>query len=80
MTRRSPSALKRKAASFIAEISEAELACRIAEAVLGLKRPPGQTAEQAMDGMDDAGLAFRHAARVAMDYWRECLNRGSVPS
>jgi uncharacterized membrane protein len=60
----------------IAEISEAELACRMGEAMLGMKRPPGLTAEQALDTVsDDARDALRQAARAAMEYWRECIEQ-----
>ena len=60
----------------IAEISEAELAVRIGEAMLGMERPPGLTAEQTLDtGADDACDALRRAARAAMEYWRECIEQ-----
>ncbi len=60
----------------IAEISEAELAVRIGEAMLGMERPAGLTAEQALDTVsDDARDAIRQAARAAMEYWRECIEQ-----
>lgn len=59
---------------YIAPISEAELAIRMCEASYGLKRPPGLTAAQALDAMeDDSRDGWRRAAQAAMEYWRECI-------
>lgn len=61
--------------STVAEISEAELAVRMCEANYGIRRPPGSTAEQALDNMDqEVRLAWRRSAQAAMNYWRECIS------
>lgn len=71
----------RERAALIAEINESELTARMIEAAASLKRPEGLTAEQALGIADDVVVArYRKAARAAMDYWRECINNGSVPS
>jgi hypothetical protein len=74
--------LKKKViAKLIAPISEAELAVRMCEASNNLKRPPGRTAAQALDAMeDDSRNGWRRAARAAMDYWRECIEGAQRPS
>ncbi len=60
----------------IAEISEAELACRMCDAACQIPRPAYLTAEQALDAMgDESGNAWRRAARAAMEYWRECIEQ-----
>ncbi len=62
----------------IAEISEAELACRMCEASYRglLERPSGLTAEQALDAMEpEVRNGWRRAARAAMEYWRECIEQ-----
>lgn len=67
-------ALTKSHTKYIAPISEAELACRIAEAAVGIKRKPGLSAEEAIATMPhDWGPAFRNAARAAMEYWSECI-------
>lgn len=74
-------AVKRKTAALIAEIDEAELAVRILEAFLWIKRPPGTTAEQALKtGHITTCNGARNAALAAMKYITECVNRGSQPS
>jgi hypothetical protein len=68
-------ALARKLVS-ITEISEAELAVRMCEASYQLRRPPGSTAEQALDAMEpESRNGWRRAARTAMEYWRECIEQ-----
>ena len=68
--------LEKIATKFITPISEAELAVRMCEASYRLKRPPGATAEQALDAMDDESRGdWRRAARAAMEYWRECIEQ-----
>jgi hypothetical protein len=64
---------------FIAEIDEAELACRIAEGVLGLRRPDGATACEAVDGVSN-DADWRSGARMALQYITECINEAKVPS
>jgi hypothetical protein len=59
---------------FISPISEAELACRIIEAVARIRRPAGSTPEQCLDSMDaEDRTRWRAAAVAAMEYWRECI-------
>ncbi len=60
----------------IAEISEGELAIRICEAINHAKRPPGSTAAQVLNAMDNESRdAWRRGARAAMEYWRECIEQ-----
>jgi hypothetical protein len=74
-------ALEKAKARYIAPIDEAELAVRICEAQNGLKRPPGSTARQALDGMEPKSRnAYRNAARAAMTYWKECIDGANRPS
>ena len=61
-------------AKYVTTIDEAELACRILEAAGEVKRPPGLTAQQALDTMDKVDKnTGRRAARAAMKYWNECI-------
>jgi hypothetical protein len=65
----------------VAEISEAEIAVRIMEGLLGMHRPSGATAEEALAGMpSDSRDGARRAARNAMDYIRECVSKARIPS
>ncbi len=67
-------------ARYVAPISEAELACRILEAMMEkeqgkpVPRPEGLTADQALAIMDpmmrEMALAAAHAC---MTYWAECI-------
>lgn len=70
---------KPKVQRFMAEIDETELACRIMEATLDIKRPKGTTAEQAFAGLtpelSKEAQYFRQGARAAMLYWVECLQK-----
>lgn len=69
------SALAKAKAKYIAPIEEAELAVRICEAMNGMRRPPGSTAAQALDGMEpESRNVYRNAARAAMAYWKECID------
>jgi len=63
---------RNKPSKYVAEIDEAELAVRMVEAAIGLKRPPGATARETLADAD-WGPAFERAARAAMEYWQECL-------
>lgn len=66
---------------FVAQIDEGELAIRMAEAAIGMKRPPGMTQAEVLDAFPtDWGEAFHRAARAAMVYWKECLDAARVPS
>jgi hypothetical protein len=70
---------KKAALAYVVEISEAELAVRMCEANYSLTRPPGCTSQEALDAMDaDVSAAWQRSARAAMDYWRECIEAGSV--
>ncbi|WP_316205774.1 hypothetical protein [Bradyrhizobium sp. SZCCHNS1012] len=65
---------KTKVSRTVAAVSEAELALRLVEAIHGIKRLPGLTAEQALATMPDATQArWQKAARAAMTYWFECI-------
>lgn len=66
---------------FVAEINEGELAVRMAEAAIGIKRPPGKSFEECLESFPaDWGDAFHRAARAAMEYWGECIEAGRKPS
>lgn len=72
---------KRKVASLIAEVNQHELACRILEGAMGLKRPAGVTAIQALSELDDQARAGMYqAAENAARYICECVGDGKVPS
>lgn len=61
---------------FVAEMSEAEMACRIAESVLGVVRPEGASAEEVMDCLhDDSRETWLNAAKVAFAYFKECIEK-----
>lgn len=38
---------------FVFEVDQHELACRIAEAQMGIDRPPGQSAKEALAGLQE---------------------------
>ena len=60
----------------IATIDPVELAIRMCEASYNLKRPPGLTARQALNAMeDDSRDGWTRAANAAMEYWRECIQQ-----
>lgn len=74
-------AKKKSKALFFGEVSESELAIRMAEASYGLRRPTGSTAAQALDAMEDESReGWCRAARAAMEYWQECIGNASQPS
>lgn len=67
-------------ARYIAPISEAEIACRILEAMMEVEqgkpvpRPQGYTAEQALAITDPIMRDMASAAaRSVMTYWAECI-------
>lgn len=65
----------------ITAIDEGELAVRMAEAAIGMKRNPKWATEEALANFPaDWGDGFLRAARAAMDYWRECLEKAQQPS
>jgi hypothetical protein len=66
---------------FTVEISEAEMAVRLAEAILGLGRPPGKSAKEAVDSMPEGAREnFLNGARAAMLYLQECVDNGTEVS
>lgn len=68
-------ALKKANAKYIAAIDEGELAIRMAEAALNMRRPPGMTTAEVLAAFPaDWGQAFHDAARAAMIYWSECID------
>jgi hypothetical protein len=81
VTEHSPDTLAKAKTKYIAPIDGEELAARMAEATLGLKRPPGKSATEALDSAPaDWGFAFRRGAKAAMDYWRECIEAANRTS
>jgi len=62
-----------------AEIETAELTLRIAESCLGMKRPPGMSAEDALAQLRAAEpehiAGFDRAAFRAAEYFIECINK-----
>jgi hypothetical protein len=62
----------RNPARYLVAIEEDEMVCRLLEGFLGLRRPEGQTAIEALKGIDDETLMnARRAVRKLMDYWRD---------
>lgn len=63
---------------MLAEIDLQELTLRIAEACLGLKRPPELSAKDALDQLrssnPDIVAGFDKAAVRAAEYLTECIN------
>lgn len=72
---------KRRSLAFVSEIDPYELAVRLVEAEMGMKRPSHMTPKQVLDGQTEE---FRntalHMARVAAEYIAECINAGRAPS
>lgn len=75
---------KAKRTLTLIEIPRDELACRIAEASMGLSRPLGFSVAQAFAQMDlvDPGQSarWRRAADRAVAYVHECIAAGVQPS
>lgn len=72
---------QQKVHRLIAEIDPAELACRILEGAMGIKRPPGATALQSLSTLDEeARVGMYRAAENAARYIAECIDGGKVPS
>jgi hypothetical protein len=68
-------------AKYIIEIDEKELAIRMAEAAIEIKRPIGKSVQQCLDSFPaDWGEAFLRAAKAAMNYWSECIDDASQRS
>lgn len=66
------------------EIPRDELACRIAEKCVGMKRPAGTSATEALAQLEaefpDIVAAWRASADAAVLYFYECVNAGKQPS
>lgn len=74
-------AMDKAKAKYIAPISEGELAIRMAEAAIGMKRPAGKSVDECLASFPaDWGQAFQRAARAAMTYWGECIDGANQPS
>lgn len=65
--------------TFVAEINGDELACRIAENCMGITRPEGKTAKEAMDELrrqfPDVVGGFYLAVEAAALYLGECMEK-----
>ncbi len=56
------------------QVNQIELACRIMETCVGIKRPPGKTASEAMrDVPTEHRITFVKAADAAIAYLMECV-------
>jgi hypothetical protein len=77
-------AAKAKSMVLAVEIPRHELACRIAEASIGLKRPPGVTAIEALAQLravePDTVASFYRVADRAVLFFHECVNAGKAPN
>lgn len=63
---------------LVAEIDGHELACIIAEQSIGITRPAGKTAQEAMQGFDeDTRKGFYKAAWAAASYVSECITKAA---
>lgn len=85
MTTRENNFAEKCRTKYIAPVSEAELACRIIEAMMAVEngtpipRPAGFTAEQALAVTDPVMREMAsHAARAAMTYWAECISNANA--
>lgn len=74
-------AIRERTAALVVEIDSAELAVRIGEAMMGVKRPVGATAAQTLDGTEpDMRAMLMEAAAAAAGFLLECVNAGNAPS
>lgn len=80
-------AARRKAFSFVAEISADELALRLMQIGIGMKAPPGTDATAVLNAAERAwpsdmvtNFPFRRMAVASIEYLRECVERGQQPS
>jgi len=63
---------------MVCEICQAELALRIAEAILDLDRPQGKTPDECLAYFDETNRQlFLNAATNAMDYIAQCMAKGT---
>lgn len=75
-----PEIKDRAAKKFFVHISEAELACRICEAVLDIERPEGIRAAAILDSMDEESQdTWIRAANAVMEYFKECIMDAAEP-
>ena len=75
------SAIRDRTAALVVEIDSAELAVRIGEAMMGVKRPEGATAVETLDGTEpDVRAMLMEGAAAAAGFLLECVNAGKVPS
>lgn len=64
--------------AFIVEVDPHELACLILEGAMGIKRPDGQSAYEALQAVDDEARAGLYkAAENATAYLKQCFDKGS---
>ncbi len=76
-----PAVREKTKAKYVAQIDAAELAVRLFEAAMGLKRPAGMTAAQALGTFpEEDRRAWLNAATAAMSYWQECINEMNAVS
>jgi len=76
-----PDETRRRTLALVAEIDPYELAVRLAEVEMGMKRPPGLTPKQILGQQSEEfqAIALRMAAAAA-EYITECINAGREPS
>lgn len=73
--------LARVRAKYVSLIEEAELAVRLIEAICEIKRPVGKLAILVMDDLPaEERDAYRRGARVAVEYFRECIANANTTS
>jgi hypothetical protein len=77
---------RKSALALVTEIDEAELGVRLMEVAIGMKRPASETRPAAMIlhdakvGLpDDSMFAFDKMARVAINYFGECIKKAQPP-
>lgn len=78
---------RRHAYSFVAEIDEAELGVRLMELGCRMKRPkdvapPAQLLAEAEENWPPGcgPFPFSRMARLAIEYFNECIKKGQTPS
>ena len=77
---------RQRGLALVAEIDEAELGVRLMEVAIGMTRPPSETRPPAMilhdakaNMSDDSMFAFDKMARVAIEYFNECIKKAQAP-
>lgn len=78
---------KRHALALVAEIDQDELAVRLMETAIGLKRPPTERRppreilnEAIRELPRDASFQFDLMSRRAIEYFRECIEKAQRPT